>query len=182
MTAAEDTCCTGDDRAHGSDPEQDRWERDLAARIGGDYLLLGAGNDLMGDDGAGAVAARELRERGVEEAVEVGTCPENYLGYIRACKPSHIVVLDACDIGEEPGTISLRGAGEFEGQGASTHAAGVQPLAAYLSRTCTARRWVLAVQPARVEFGVGLSAPVLGAVRRIVSSPVWEDMGSADAG
>jgi hydrogenase 3 maturation protease len=158
------------------------WQAAFRARIAADYLLIGAGNDLMGDDGAGPAVARGLRKRGVKRALDVGNCPENYLGRIRRWSPRHLVVVDACDIGREPGSVALRAADDFTGQGASTHAAGMQPLSAYLSRTCTARRWVLAVQPVEVSFGAPMSGPVRRAVRRIVASPVWKGGASADAG
>ena len=158
------------------EPALSAWEARLRNEIDGDFLLLGAGNDMMGDDAAGPSVARGLQERGINCAINAGSCPENYLGRVREVDPRHLIVADACDIGQEPGKIALLGDDDFAGRGASTHAAGVRPLSAYLSRTCTTRRWVLAVQPVRIELGADMSRAVERAVERIVSSRVWGEL------
>jgi hydrogenase 3 maturation protease len=173
MTDAEETCP--------ADPALSAWEVRLRDEIGHDFLLLGAGNDMKGDDAAGPAIARGLQERGIDRAIDAGPCPENYLGRVREVDPRHLIVADACDIGEEPGTVALRGDDDFAGRGPSTHAAGVRPLSAYMSRTCTTRRWVLAVQPVRIELGADMSRPVERAVERIVSSRVWRSFESPEA-
>ena len=69
-------------------------------------LVLGLGNELLGDDGAGIHAARILEERlrgkadVVESPLHGVALMEIFVGYDRA------VVIDACQTGEHPpGTI-----------------------------------------------------------------------------
>lgn len=65
--------------------------------------VLCIGNTLMGDDGLGAVVAHELRQRGLED-VRIVERPNAEMGLIRYFFDSNrIFVVDAIDVGLEPG-------------------------------------------------------------------------------
>lgn len=71
-------------------------------------LVLGVGNLLMGDEGAGVVAIRHLEETGLvnqADLVDGGTSGFHLLGLFRA--RTHIILIDATTDNQLPGTVSL---------------------------------------------------------------------------
>lgn len=71
-------------------------------------LILGVGNLLMGDEGVGVAAIRQLEQNGFAEHAELvdgGTSGFHLLGLFRG--RSHIVLIDATTDGKPVGTVSL---------------------------------------------------------------------------
>ncbi len=70
-------------------------------------LVLGLGNILLSDEGAGVKAVEELQDRydcsGAVEFVDGGTIGLELLPYFEG--RSHILIVDAVKTGREPGTI-----------------------------------------------------------------------------
>ena len=77
----------------------------------GKTVVLGLGNVLHADDGAGAQAIKRLREDLRVPAdvilVEGGTLGLELLSYVWDC--SRLIVIDAVDVGEAPGTVVRMG-------------------------------------------------------------------------
>jgi hydrogenase maturation protease len=72
----------------------------------GRILVLGVGNLLLGDEGVGIHAVRRLEERSLPPHVDLldgGTAGVDLLGLLSGYEK--VVVIDAVDAGEEPGTI-----------------------------------------------------------------------------
>ncbi len=111
--------------------------------------------------------------RGFARVLDCGQTPENYLGKVAQLQPSSVLFVDSVDFDADPGVVRLFSADRFEVQGLSTHSPGLSPLTDFLGGSCGAVCLVLAIQPARVAHGGGLSDPVRQAVERIVSSDVW---------
>ncbi len=73
-----------------------------------DILVMGVGNLLMGDEGVGVHAVRELEQRGLPAGVELvdgGTGGLHLLSYLEKYNP--IVMIDATMDGREAGSVSL---------------------------------------------------------------------------
>lgn len=71
-------------------------------------LILGVGNLLMGDEGIGVAAIQRLEQKGFgarAELVDGGTGGFHLLGLFR--DRQHIILIDAADDGQAPGTVSL---------------------------------------------------------------------------
>lgn len=70
-------------------------------------VLLCVGNSMMGDDGAGPLLAERCRQspRGEWIVFDGGSAPENDIAAIRELRPSRLVIVDATDMGLEPGAI-----------------------------------------------------------------------------
>jgi len=69
-------------------------------------LVLGVGNLLLGDEGVGIHAVRELEKRALPPQVDVvdgGTAGLNLLDLMKGYE--RVIIVDAVDAGEEPGTI-----------------------------------------------------------------------------
>ncbi|MEN1705068.1 MAG: hydrogenase maturation protease [Planctomycetota bacterium] len=71
-----------------------------------DILVIGCGNLLRSDDGVGPVLLRHLLERGVPPGVGVadgGTAGMDVAFRMRGAR--HVILIDACDSGGDPGAI-----------------------------------------------------------------------------
>lgn len=136
-------------------------------------VVLGLGNVLAGDDGVGIEVVRRLAARWGDRPeaagvafVDGGTLGLELLGL--AAEAERLVVVDAVVLGAPPGTVTLlrdvatppRAGGVF-----SAHEVGLADLVAGLRLLGRAPTMVVvAVEPARVAGGLGLSPVVAGAV------------------
>jgi hydrogenase maturation protease len=151
------------------------------------YVVLGLGNTLHSDDGAGPKAIERLkRDQRVPEEValiEGGTLGLELLTYVWDC--SHLLVLDAIDTGQPPGTLVRMSGQELDalpGKG-SVHQLGVADLLVALRVLAKQPPTVvlLGVQPATTEWGAELSPPVEAAMSALLEAAVTELNGQAQA-
>ncbi len=149
------------------------WQAELRRCVRPGYLVLGVGNRLRGDDAAGSLIAERLAEKGCTGAFDCGEAPENFVGRLRSFLPCDICLIDTVDFGARPGTVRLFEGERFGMQAVSTHAAGLGPLMDFLAAEGEVNWCVLAIQPARTQYGQELSEPVRRAVEQIAASPVW---------
>jgi hydrogenase maturation protease len=143
-------------------------------------VVLGLGNTLHSDDGIGAQAIERLRSdpRIPDDValIEGGTLGLELLTYIWDC--SYLLVLDAVDVGEAPGTL-IRVSGEelqtLSGKG-SVHQLGVADLLVALRVLAnrTPEVVLLGVQPASVEWGTELSPAVAAVLPALADAAIAE--------
>ena len=130
------------------------------------YGLLGIGNVRLGDDGLGPVFARAFRAEGWV-CWNGGIAPENFVSVIRRAGVSRLVLLDAAEMGQEPGAVRLLEPGRLVSAGGfGTHAPSLEGLAGYLA-TFVPEVCMVGVQPLSCREGVRLSPPVREALRRL---------------
>jgi hydrogenase maturation protease len=143
-------------------------------------VVLGLGNVLHADDGAGAqVIKRLLEDARVPadvELVEGGTLGLELLPYVWDC--SRLIVIDAVDVGEAPGTIVRMNAEELNSLpgSSSVHQLGVSDLLVAL-RVLAQREpsvVLLGVQPESTDWGTELSPAVAAAMEWLVTAAVKE--------
>ncbi|MCR5027183.1 MAG: hydrogenase maturation peptidase HycI [Methanobrevibacter sp.] len=85
---------------------------------------MGIGNELKYDDGVGPFIISKLNNEDLNENVlliNAQTVPENFTGQIRKENPSHIIIIDACLMGLNPGDYKIVNSDEFTNIGISTH-------------------------------------------------------------
>ncbi|MGA8212118.1 MAG: HyaD/HybD family hydrogenase maturation endopeptidase [Candidatus Sulfotelmatobacter sp.] len=143
-------------------------------------VVLGLGNTLHSDDGIGPQAIERLRsDPGMPEDValiEGGTLGLELLTYIWDC--SYLLVLDAVDVGQPPGTLIRMSSEELQtlpGQG-SVHQLGVADLLVALRVLAQRRPTVvlLGVQPATTDWGTELSPAVEAVMGSLIEAAVAE--------
>ena len=89
---------------------------------GSKTLVVGIGNTLKGDDGAGPLVCEQLRCAGVlVELIDAGTVPENYIEPIVKKAPRNLLIIDAIDFGDSPGAISIFRPAQLNSLAFSTH-------------------------------------------------------------
>lgn len=144
------------------------------------YVVLGLGNTLHSDDGIGPQAIERLRNdpRVPEDValIEGGTLGLELLTYIWDC--SYLLVLDAVDVGQPPGTLVRMASQELQtltGKG-SVHQLGVADLLVALRVLAQRQPTVvlLGVQPATTNWGTELSPAVEAVMGSLIAAAVAE--------
>lgn len=132
-------------------------------------LIITVGNELMGDDAAGPLLARLIEENPLDDwkLIDGGTTPENYLYYVRQLQPDLVLIVDAAEMGLEPGSIRLINPNSITDQlFLNTH---TLPLG-YLILTLkefVPEVYLLGIQPRDVVFGLPVYLIVKNAVLTI---------------
>ena len=65
----------------------------------GRVTVVCVGNELNGDDAAGAMASRLIGKPDGMQVIFAHTAPENFLDEIMEYKPDRVVLVDAADFG-----------------------------------------------------------------------------------
>ncbi len=160
-----------------STPAEDS-RRLLPTLLSSRSILVGVGNTLRGDDGAGPALIDTLRDRCSCICIDAGAVPENYLGQILRHEPRIIVFIDAVDMQLAPGEWRVFEARELAGCGFHTHSIPLGQLLAFLGAQSPARAYILGIQPRRVALGEPLSPEVsdsLHEIERIASAQCHGD-------
>ena len=138
--------------------------------------ILGVGSDLRGDDSAGLMVARTLlqclppNEESNILVIEGGPAPENYTGKIRAFQPNLVLIVDAANITEAPGTIQWIPLDSIDGMSASSHSLPLSVLAHFLTLELGCDVAILGIQPEQNGIGAEVSPLVSAAIDRTVSA------------
>jgi hydrogenase 3 maturation protease len=136
--------------------------------------ILGIGNPLRSDDAAGVLVARRLvdsvliRDLDSVLVIDAGHAPENTTGNLRRFGPQVVLLIDAAEMGEAPGTVRWVGMEEIDGMSASTHTLPLSMLAKYLILELGCEVKILGLQPQSTEIGETVSREVLQAIDEIV--------------
>ena len=140
-------------------------------------LVLGLGNPLQGDDGVGCRIAEALARQTLPEDVEVmdgGTPGWQLLNLVEGRR--RVIIVDAAEMGERPGTIKAFSPEALNGIPSaprfSLHRADVAQVLELARglKFLLPEILFLGVQPGRVAWGSGLSAPVLKAVPQALAT------------
>lgn len=129
---------------------------------------------MRSDDAAGVLVARALagREWAMDPdrflILDAGHAPENRTGELRRFAPDVVIIIDAADIGETPGTVQLIPEQSIDGMSASTHSLPLSMLARYLKLEMNCEVMFLGIQPDSTEPGEIVSERVMQAMEEIV--------------
>jgi hydrogenase 3 maturation protease len=136
--------------------------------------ILGVGNQFRADDAVGVLIARALstRECALDTdhllIIEAGLAPENTTGELRKFAPDLVLIMDAAEMREKPGTIQWIPEEAIDGMSASTHSLPLSMLARYLTLDLNCTVTLLGIQPGSNEVGGEISPEVLQAIQEIV--------------
>lgn len=143
-------------------------------------VVLGVGNTIHSDDGFGVHLMRKLEKdprlpKGVE-VIDGGTQGLELLAFLYDC--SRLLLLDAVDIGAEPGKMVRLAGDELFGMrmGSSVHQLGVADLLKTLPLVSDIEREVviLGVQPGSTDWGTEMSPAVEAAIGPLADKAITE--------
>ena len=141
-------------------------------------IVIGIGNTIHRDDGAGVHALRRLeadpRLPDNVKLVDGGTRGLELLADVHGC--ARLLLLDAIDVGEKPGTVIRMTANDLRGLpgGASVHQLGLGDLLATLPLISDAPTEVvlLGIQPAETDWSTELSPAVEANLGELVDAAI----------
>jgi hydrogenase maturation protease len=136
-------------------------------------LVLGVGNNLLTDEGAGVHAVRHLEARCGKrddiEFVDAGTLSFTLAGVIDDC--GALIVIDAAELKQSPGTVRLFEREEMDrflarNRKLSVHEVSLLDLLAMaqLAGRLPERRALIGIQPGQIDWGERPSEPVAAAL------------------
>lgn len=141
-------------------------------------LLLGIGNTLLGDEGAGIHALNLLQAQSLDIPgavyVDGGTLSFTLATYLEDC--SHLIVFDAAEMKASPGSVETFVGDDMDAflgvAKRSPHEVGLLDLfdMARLTGTLPARRALIGIQPADMDWSTRPSAVVEQALPRAVAA------------
>jgi len=143
------------------------FETTLGEHLVGKVAIMGIGNTLRGDDGFGVYLTKALQALQPSPGLGLFVCettPENFVGPVTGFEPDTVLLIDAAEFGEEPGSVRLIDVEDIADCGMTTHNLSLRPLGRMLESATGANVVLLAVQPKRREFGTDLSREVLRAL------------------
>ena len=144
-------------------------------------LVLGIGNVLLSDEGAGVRALECLQDTHLlPDCVQVldgGTMGLDLLPYIE--RASSLLILDAVRTGRPPGSLVRLEGSEIPAVLAlklSVHQVGLQELlaASLFRQTLPSRIVLLGIEPTVIDWGLDLSVPVAASLNDLVDAAASE--------
>ncbi len=123
----------------------------LSNRLIGKVMILGVGNPIRGDDGAGPYLIKQLMGKVDAALLDCEEVPENFLGKITESRPDTILIIDAIDLGMSPGTVALLE--DIENMSYSTHHPSLQLFIDWVKKETMADVLILGIQPKSTDFG-----------------------------
>jgi hydrogenase 3 maturation protease len=145
----------------------------LANELSGKVVILGVGNPLRGDDGAGPNLIEQLQGCVNATLLDCEEVPENFLGQIAENQPDIVLIIDAIDFGMSPGAVALLEEEQLlAGTSLSTHHSSLQLFIKCLKAETGGTVLVLGIQPESMDYGTEISPRVgetLGLLRHIIT-------------
>ena len=142
--------------------------------------MVGVGQEINGDDAAGVKVARRLVKQTAGRVerrsparsisllvVEAAHAPENCTGAIRRFAPDLVILVDAAEMGDPPGTVRWLDWREAVGLNTSTHSLPASMVARYLVGELSCEVALIGIQVQDTSLGAGISPAVRRAIRSV---------------
>lgn len=135
---------------------------------GSKTVIVGIGNILKGDDGAGPLVCEQLKGGKVcADLINAGTVPENYIQPIIKKAPHNLLVIDAIDFGASPGTIRIFKPEQLNSHAISTHTLSPRLFVDVVCQNIKLDVYFIGIQPAQIQLGQSISHQVSKAIQRL---------------
>ncbi len=131
-------------------------------------LVLGIGNALKGDDGAGPLVCQKLTQAGVPvEVIDAGTVPENYIEQIIRRSPENLIIIDAVDFGGNPGEVRLFETEQVVSVVSSTHSLSPRLFLDLIGRRIPVNSCLIGIQASQTRLNSPISPDVTKSVETL---------------
>jgi hydrogenase 3 maturation protease len=138
---------------------------ELSQRLQGVVLLIGIGNTLRGDDGAGPMLVELLEGKVKASLLDAGEVLESYTGRILETHADTIVLIDAADFGGGPGDVALLDSDTMVRGSVSTHQIPMNVFFHYIKANSSADMFAIGIQPSDIGFGEPMNPEVMESVQ-----------------
>lgn len=131
-------------------------------------VIIGIGNVLKGDDGAGPLVCQQLKDKKIgAEIIDADTVPENYIQRIIKKAPRNLLVVDAIDFGAKPGTIKIFEPEQLSSHVISTHSLSPRLFVEMISQDVSVDVFFIGIQPEQMQLGQPVSPKVNIAIQEL---------------
>ena len=135
---------------------------------GSKTLIVGIGNILKGDDGAGPIVCQQLTGKVCADLIDAGTVPENYIQPIIKKAPQNLLIIDAVDFGASAGTINIFKPEQLNSSVFSTHTLSPHLFVDTIRQSIKVDVYFVGIQPAQIGLGQSISPHVNQAVQWLI--------------
>jgi len=125
----------------------------------GDFLVVGLGNEMRGDDKAGVLVAEKGAKEFPGNFINAGMSIENYIFKITSRPEKNIIIADAADFGGSTGEIRVIPSENLAEQGISTHSLSLKRISVFFD-DAGQKVFFLAIQPKNTAVGEAASDEV----------------------
>jgi len=128
--------------------------------------ILGAGSFMRADDAAGVMITENLSSfYGDEKCKNIQLCtgetaPENFSGKIKKFSPTHLLIIDAADLGLEPGSIAEINPCKIGGPSYCSHMLPLKIMIDYLEKETNASVTLIGIQFKNINFDQPMTAEI----------------------
>ncbi len=129
--------------------------------------IMGIGNPLRGDDSAGHILARRLKDKIKALVVDCEAVPENATRWIVNARPKTVIFIDAADWKGKPGDIKIIAENEIQDTSFSTHNSSLKLVMDYLRKEISAEIIIIGIQRENLDFLVKPCPKVKTAVKNL---------------
>jgi hydrogenase 3 maturation protease len=145
---------------------------DLENRFTGSkkVVIAGIGNPIRCDDYVGLKIVEQLKDKLPKTIllIEAETVPESYLSDIEEFEPSHVLIIDAANLGLKPGQTRLVDAEVTANYSTiTTHLLPLRIFCEYIKQATGAKIALLLIEPQSMDFGEGLTPKVEASAQRL---------------
>ncbi len=133
-------------------------------------LIVGIGNTLKSDDGAGPLICEQLKDNISAEVIDAGTVPENYIQKIIKKAPQNLLIIDAIDFGASPGDIKIFETDQISSLVISTHTLSPELFVNMIRQEIETAVYFIGIQPAQTTLGEPVSEKVDHAIGSLVDA------------
>ncbi|MEA3230023.1 MAG: hydrogenase 3 maturation endopeptidase HyCI [archaeon] len=137
-------------------------------------VVCGIGNQTRGDDGCGPhviqklMSSKDCFDNLDVHLIDCGLAPENFTGKIVALAPRKVIIVDAVDLGDEPGYFEYVDIERIKGQLISTHKLPVTLFISFLQKEAGCDVDFIGIQPKTLGFGDEMSAECVKGCSEVV--------------
>jgi hydrogenase 3 maturation protease len=135
-------------------------------------VIVGIGNTLKGDDGAGPLVCEQLRGKVCAEVIDTGTVPENYIQKIIKKAPQNLLIIDAIDFGAPAGTINIFKPEQLNSLAFSTHTLSPRLFVDMVCQDIQVDVYFVGIQPAQLQLGQPQSSEISQAIQWLAGALV----------
>lgn len=145
-------------------PELKKWLQGVTG-----IAVLGVGSRIRGDDAVGPVIIDHLKGKVPSYVVlfDCETVPESFTGPIRRMAPSHVLIIDAAEMGLNPGGACVVNSESILESFSSTHALSLAILSDYITSGIGAKVLLLGIQPKDIRLGMEMTPELTKAAQSL---------------
>ncbi len=131
-------------------------------------VIIGIGNEMRGDDGAGIEIIKRLQKNGISNTLAVNSTPENYLQKIAMMPGNARLWIDIINWNGEPGETKIFDTDTISHYTISTHNFSLVVIINFLKDLKNVQDYFLGIQPQNLTLGDPISKPVAETVDVLV--------------